>query len=137
MAAAADRHLDELQGDAGADRRNGYYRRNLLTESGDIECGALPRSLSSRMFVQQLQCAFQIAIGTLVRLAQALPEEAYHANDFGMMGNERDGHSFILIGPDGKIEWRADYGGAPDYTMYIPAEALIADIYNGVKSRAK
>jgi len=63
--------------------------------------------------------------------------KAYHTNDFGMMGNTRDGHSFILVGPDGKIGWRADYGGAPDYTMYIPAEALIKDIYNGIKSATK
>lgn len=38
---------------------------------------------------------------------------AYHANDYGMMGRSRDGHSFVLVGPDGRIRWRADYGGAP------------------------
>jgi putative transposase len=37
MAAAVDRHLDRLQADDAADRRNGYYRRHLLTELGDIE----------------------------------------------------------------------------------------------------
>ena len=37
MAAAVDRHLAELEADDAADRRNGYYRRHLLTELGDIE----------------------------------------------------------------------------------------------------
>jgi transposase-like protein len=37
MAAAVDRHLDQLAADDAADRRNGYYRRHLLTELGDIE----------------------------------------------------------------------------------------------------
>jgi peroxiredoxin len=57
---------------------------------------------------------------------------AYSANSFGMMGNSRDGHTFIVIGPDGKIRWRADYGGAPDYTMYVPVDALVADISRGL-----
>lgn len=37
MAAAVDRYLDQLATDDAADRRNGYYRRHLLTELGDIE----------------------------------------------------------------------------------------------------
>lgn len=55
----------------------------------------------------------------------------YEANRFGMMGTSRDGHSFILVGPDGKITWRADYGGAPNYTMYIPVQQLLADLKAG------
>ena len=43
MAAAIDRHLDQLEGDDAADRRNGYYRRHLLTELGDIELN-VPRT---------------------------------------------------------------------------------------------
>lgn len=43
MAAAVDRHLEALDADAPADRRNGFYRRNLLTELGDIEF-AVPRT---------------------------------------------------------------------------------------------
>lgn len=53
---------------------------------------------------------------------------AYHANDYGMMGSSRDGHSFLLIGPRGRIRWRADYGGPPNYTMYVPVSTLLADI---------
>jgi transposase-like protein len=37
MAAAVDRYLDQFEADGPADRRNGYYRRHLLTELGDIE----------------------------------------------------------------------------------------------------
>lgn len=37
MAVAVDRYLDRLDADDAADRRNGYYRRHLLTELGDIE----------------------------------------------------------------------------------------------------
>jgi putative transposase len=44
MSEAIDRHLDELaKTDAGLDRRNGYYRRHLLSELGDIEL-AVPRT---------------------------------------------------------------------------------------------
>ena len=52
----------------------------------------------------------------------------YHANGFGMMGNSADGHSFIVVGPDGRIQMRADYGGPPSYTMYVPTSQLISDI---------
>jgi putative transposase len=43
MAAAVDRYLDQLEADDVADRRNGYYRRHLLTELGDIEL-SVPRT---------------------------------------------------------------------------------------------
>lgn len=54
--------------------------------------------------------------------------KAYNANLYGMMGLERDGHTFIIVDPDGRIRWRADYGGAPQYTMYLPVANLLADI---------
>ena len=53
---------------------------------------------------------------------------AYTANDYGMMGDSMDGHTFVLVGPDGTIQWRADYGGAPKYTMYVTVEQLLADL---------
>jgi len=56
---------------------------------------------------------------------------AYSANKYGMMGAGRDGHTFILVGPDGKIRWRADYGGAPKYIMFLPTSALLGDIKAG------
>ncbi len=43
MAAAVDRYLDQLEADDAVDRRNGFYRRHLLTELGDIEL-CVPRT---------------------------------------------------------------------------------------------
>ncbi len=40
---ALDAYLDGLDADAAPDRRNGYYRRHLLTELGDIEL-TVPRT---------------------------------------------------------------------------------------------
>jgi peroxiredoxin len=59
---------------------------------------------------------------------------AYNATQYGMMAGSADGHTFILVGPDGRIRWRADYGGPPAYTMYIPIGNLIADIAAGTKA---
>lgn len=55
----------------------------------------------------------------------------YGTTGYGMMGGSRNGHSLILVGPDGQIRWRADYGGAPDYTMYVPTDQLLADLREG------
>jgi transposase-like protein len=41
MVAAVDRYLDQLEANDVADRRNGCYRRHLLTEIGDIELNIL------------------------------------------------------------------------------------------------
>lgn len=43
MTAAVDRYLDQLDADETADRRNGFYRRHLLTTLGDIEL-CVPRT---------------------------------------------------------------------------------------------
>jgi transposase-like protein len=43
MALAVDRYLDQLGAEDAADRRNGYYRRHLLTTLGDIEL-SVPRT---------------------------------------------------------------------------------------------
>ena len=58
--------------------------------------------------------------------------QAYSANSYGMMGATRDGHTFIVVGPDDRIKWRADYGGSPNYTMDVPVPNLIADIRQGL-----
>ena len=57
--------------------------------------------------------------------------KTYHANEYGMMGTSRDGHTFILVNPDGTIGWRADYGGAPKYTMFVPTADLLSDLNAG------
>ena len=56
---------------------------------------------------------------------------SYNANRYGMMGTSTDGHTFVLVGPDGTIRWRADYGGEPNYTMYVPVDHLLADLNKG------
>lgn len=62
--------------------------------------------------------------------------KTYNANQFGMMGTSAYGHSFIVVGPDGTITWRADYGGAPEYTMYLETSALLADLRAGLAGAA-
>jgi peroxiredoxin len=62
--------------------------------------------------------------------------EAYDANKYGMMGSMANGHSFVLVGPDGTIDWRADYGGEPRYTMYLPVDKLLADLAEGTKANS-
>lgn len=53
---------------------------------------------------------------------------AYGTLAYGMMNGALPGHTFILVGPDGRIRWRADYGGPPNYTMYVPDETLLAEL---------
>ncbi|GAA2027384.1 hypothetical protein GCM10009740_16360 [Terrabacter terrae] len=53
---------------------------------------------------------------------------AYDANAYGMMGDMRDGHSFLLVDPEGTIRWRADYGGEPDYVMFVPTAKMLSDL---------
>lgn len=60
----------------------------------------------------------------------------YNANQYGMMGTSRDGHSFVLVGPEGRIRWRADYGGAPNYTMYVPVPDMLAALRKGIGAPA-
>lgn len=58
----------------------------------------------------------------------------YNANAYGMMGHSADGHTFVVVGPDGTIRWRADYGGPPNYTMYVPLDQLLSDMRQGSKA---
>lgn len=58
---------------------------------------------------------------------------AWSANRYQMMHmGERNGHSFVLVGKDGKIIWRGDYGGAPKYTMFLPVDVLLRDLRQGI-----
>ena len=52
----------------------------------------------------------------------------YDALAYGMMMGATPGHTFILVGRDGVIRWRADYGGPPEYTMYVPNPTLVAEL---------
>lgn len=63
--------------------------------------------------------------------ASTAVSKQYGTLGIGMMGGSMNGHSFLLVGPDGSIRWRADYGGAPNYTMYVPVQQLLADLRAG------
>ncbi|MGH2462444.1 MAG: peroxiredoxin family protein [Candidatus Limnocylindria bacterium] len=52
----------------------------------------------------------------------------YDALSYGMMQGTMPGHTFILVGADGIIQWRADYGGPPNFTMYVPNQTLLVEL---------
>ncbi|ASU81830.1 alkyl hydroperoxide reductase [Nocardiopsis gilva YIM 90087] len=60
----------------------------------------------------------------------------YDTNSYGMMGGSHNGHSFLLISPEGEIRWRADYGGKPKYVMFLPVDQLLADMRADLKEGA-
>jgi peroxiredoxin Q/BCP len=62
--------------------------------------------------------------------------DRYDARAYGMMDGQMAGHSFILVGKDGKIRWRADYGGEPNYTMFVPTDVLLEDLRQGIEQAA-
>src|SRR5258706_16441041 len=87
-----------------------------------------------------------VSIGTdpLPDLAAAAPEwkvttpllsdvdrkvsQAYGVLQWAMPSGE-PGHTFVLIGKDGKVKWIRDYG-APDHggRMYVPPNELVPEI---------
>lgn len=71
-------------------------------------------------------------IGPVLADTDLAVSKTYDANSYGMMGDSTNGHSFIVVGSDGMIQWRADYGGAPEYTMYVPIPSLLADLNVGL-----
>ncbi|MBI2717337.1 MAG: redoxin domain-containing protein [Rhizobiales bacterium] len=58
--------------------------------------------------------------------------QTYRTNGDGMMNGSYNAHTFVIVGADGRIRWRADYGGAPSYNMYVPVPDLLADIGRGL-----
>ena len=53
---------------------------------------------------------------------------AYGTLAYGMMHGALPGHTFIIVGPDGKIRWRADYGGPPNFTMFVADDTLLVEL---------
>lgn len=76
---------------------------------------------------QQRAATRSISIPVLADIDRAVSAE-YDALSYGMMHGSTPGHTFILVGADGVIRWRADYGGAPDFTMYVPNATLLAEL---------
>lgn len=62
--------------------------------------------------------------------------DTYDTTSYGMMGDNFNGHSFIVVGPDGKIRWRADYGGPPNHHMYVAVRDLVGDMRKGLTGAA-
>ena len=40
----------------------------------------------------------------------------------------------MLVGKNGRIRWRADYGGPPKFTMFVPDDELIAQLRHALGS---
>lgn len=61
---------------------------------------------------------------------QAEVSRTYDMPRYGMhpMSNTQPGHSFVLVNGASEITWRADYGGEPNYTMYVPVDDMLADL---------
>lgn len=62
--------------------------------------------------------------------------KTYTTNEYGMMGKTFNGHSFIVVNEQGVIDWRADYGGPPEFYMYISIPNLLKDMGEGLKKAA-
>ncbi|MBI2706649.1 MAG: redoxin domain-containing protein [Actinobacteria bacterium] len=89
-------------------------------------------SITGSPSAQIAQKAFDMGLKTTVLPDPGLAlSRSYRANEYGMMGDAADGHTFILVGPDGTIRWRADYGGPPNYTTFVPLDQLRADLQAG------
>ncbi len=90
-------------------------------------------SITNGPYAQLLQKANDESLS-----APVLADEAgavcnqYGTLRYGMMMGMNPGHTFILVGTDGRIRWRADYGGPPKYTMYLPPDALLYDLKQGL-----
>lgn len=108
--------------------------KQLEAAAGAVHAAGIDRivSLTTQPVTLLTQKARDEGISTPVLADTDLAvSKAYTANKYGMMGESMDGHSFVLVGPDGTIQWRADYGGAPKYTMDVPADRLLADLKAG------
>lgn len=77
---------------------------------------------------QQQRAALRgISVSVLADVDLAVSAE-YDALRYGMMGGSRPGHTFVLVGADGVIRWRADYGGPPNFTMFVPNATVLAEL---------
>lgn len=83
--------------------------------------------------VQTQRAAHERTAIPLLSDATVQVSTAYTTNNYGMMNDRHNGHSFVLVDAQGIIRWRADYGGAPRYTMYVPMPNLLADIRQGLE----
>lgn len=69
---------------------------------------------------------------------QAEVSRTYEMPRYGMhpTSNTKPGHSFVLVDADGVIAWRADYGGAPNYTMFVPVDDMLTDLRQALRGNS-
>lgn len=108
--------------------------RDLEIAQGKLQAAGIDKLLTitsgpTRLIAQKMadDRLTSVALGD----ANLEVSKAYGATEYGMAGHSGAGHSFVLVGPDGLIEWRADYGGPPNYRMYIPVEKILSDMKTG------
>jgi peroxiredoxin len=123
-----------------------YFHEGISCESCWTQMQEIQTSMS-QVHSAGIEQVLTITTNTLPQLQQKVADEgltmpvladtdfsvshAYNANTYGMMGTAADGHTFIVVGPDGTILWRADYGGPPNYTMNVPVDQLLSAMRAG------
>lgn len=58
---------------------------------------------------------------------------AYNTLVPGPVGGGRDGQTFILVGRDGRIVWRADYGPASSVRLIVPVAVLVRELRKAIE----
>lgn len=84
--------------------------------------------------LQQVAAEFGITDVPLLTDADGAVSQAYDVLKWAIDTGE-PGHTFILIGEDGKVRWIQDYGAPdnPDRTMYVEPSVLIEAIQANLK----
>lgn len=73
-----------------------------------------------------------VALGALAWKAVVQAAGAGGEDDEDIRAEDGEAPAAIVVGPDGRIRWRADYGGPPDHTMYVKPGALLDDLRAGL-----
>lgn len=108
------RQIDAIQADLARFKALGIYE--IVAISADPAAAQVQRAQRTNITIPTLADPDRTVSG------------AYGTLGYGMMSGALPGHTFILVGPDGRIRWRADYGGAPNYTMFVADDTLLAEL---------
>lgn len=71
----------------------------------------------------------------------ASTEDDYVLLPYSMGMGRRAGHTFVLVGTDGRIKWRKDYWpsvgmSVPDGTMFVEGSKVLAEVQKALGSQA-
>ena len=113
------RQLDAIQGDLARFKSLGIDE--IVAISADPAAAQAQRAQRTGITIPALADPDRAVSGAFGTLA------------YGMMNGALPGHTFILVGPDGKIRWRADYGGPPNYTMFVADDTLLAELRRALR----